>query len=417
MLVVPHSRIFDVQGAPADADLGGLVDRLAEPEAAEWALDDVVTTSVQSISLNVSSSCNLSCSYCYASRGGFSGAQSASMDWDTARAAIDALLARADPRNPVTVGFMGGEPFVRRALLHRAVHYASDRARALEVNIGFSITTNGTLLQPDDIALIRSHRMAITVSIDGGASVQDSQRPGAGRNPGGSHDALARATAPLLADPGLAKVAARATVLRTDMDIQRRFDDIVGLGFREVGFSPLRADKGSGDALQAQDWPRYFEALKKVAEAELRRARAGGGIRLTNLATALKQMARGASSPYPCGAGGGYFSVGADGRWYACHRAIGVKAFDLGDSGAIDAARREAFLSARHVHAQEDCRTCWARYLCSGSCHQEAAARSASSCDFIRSWLEFCLAAYCELTDPRVAAAPNLPMEPAHGHA
>jgi uncharacterized protein len=59
--------------------------------------------------------------------------------------------------------------------------------------------------------------------------------------------------------------------------------------------------------------------------------------------------------------------------------------------------RRRRFLEDRHVHAQTDCRTCWARYLCSGGCHQEAASRTAESCDFVRGWLEFCLAAYCEL--------------------
>jgi len=48
-------------------------------------------------------------------------------------------------------------------------------------------------------------------------------------------------------------------------------------------------------------------------------------------------------------------------------------------------------------HAQIDCRICWARYLCSGGCHQEAESRTAESCDFVRGWLEFCLAAYCEL--------------------
>ena len=64
-------------------------------------------------------------------------------------------------------------------------------------------------------------------------------------------------------------------------------------------------------------------------------------------------------------------------------------------------AQLRAFIAARHVHAQTDCRSCWARYLCAGGCHQEAAARTSSSCDFIRGWLEFCLASYCELIERR----------------
>ena len=124
-------------------------------------------------------------------------------------------------------------------------------------------------------------------------------------------------------------------------------------------------------------------------------------IRLTNFAVALKQIHAGASSPYACGAGGGYFSVAADGDWYACHRAVGDERYRLGSASTLDENRRRLFLEARHVHAKADCRVCWARYLCSGGCHQEAQARSVASCDFVRDWLDFCLASYCELSSAR----------------
>jgi uncharacterized protein len=175
----------------------------------------------------------------------------------------------------------------------------------------------------------------------------------------------------------------------------------VRLGFPEVGFSPVRVDPGGALALTAQDWPIYLREMIALARAELNRALGGEQIHLTNLAIALKQLARGASTPYPCGAGGGYFSVGADGVWYACHRAIGNDAYRMGDNNHLDEVRREAFLRERHVHAQPDCRSCWARYLCSGGCHQEASSRSDSSCGFIRGWLDFCLKAYCELSTRR----------------
>src|SRR2546425_353405 len=70
--------------------------------------------------------------------------------------------------------------------------------------------------------------------------------------------------------------------------------------------------------------------------------------------------------------------------------------YEFGDSGGLNVERRGQFIAARHVHAQTDCRTCWARYLCSGGCHQEASARTQASCDFIRGWLTFALQTYCE---------------------
>jgi uncharacterized protein len=224
----------------------------------------------------------------------------------------------------------------------------------------------------------------------------------------GRRGAWARATtnvAGLLACPGQAKLAARATITRHDMDVSARLAALFDVGFPEAGVAPLRAapdttDGLSADGLRDDDWPVYLRELIRASRIELARLRRGLPVRLTNFAVALKQLHRGACSPYPCGAGGGYFSVSAEGRWHACHRAIGNPAFEMGTSEGLDLDRRRQFLHARHVHAQIDCRACWARYLCSGGCHQEAKARTAESCDFVRGWLEFCLTAYCELGAP-----------------
>ena len=141
LLVVPFSRIFDlpsVEAAALDADpasLDVLAASLAEAAPGEAALDLIVEPAPQSISLNVSSSCNLGCAYCYADRGSFGGRQAAPMTWPTAQAAIDRLLAVAEPDHPITIGFLGGEPFVNPRLIHQAVGYASAEAdrRGLDV--------------------------------------------------------------------------------------------------------------------------------------------------------------------------------------------------------------------------------------------------------------------------------------------
>jgi uncharacterized protein len=276
------------------------------------------------------------------------------------------------------------------------VAYAARAGRARGLEVRFSVTTNATLLRADDLALLRAHPFAVTVSLDGGAAVQNAQRPT--RSGKASFDAVSSGIEALLADPGSTRIAARATVTRDNLDLESAFASIRGLGFREVGFAPLRSSP-SGNALTSADWPHYLGALQRVARSEIRAASHGHEIALSNLAIALKQLHRGASAPYPCGAGGGYFSVSAEGRWYACHRAIGAVDYELGDNSGLDRAKRRAFLERRHVDAQADCRVCWARYLCSGGCHQEKAARSEASCDFIRGWLEFCLQAYCDLID------------------
>jgi uncharacterized protein len=395
-LVIPYTRIFDLAGGADLVSLDAAIEFLVEPADGEVPLDAIAEPPPQSISLNVSSSCNLACGYCYAARGNFAGAQAGPMDWLTARAAIDRLLDSADPNAPITIGFLGGEPFVNRRLIHRAVAHATSTAIRRGLDVRFSVTTNGTLLDSDDVILLQTHPFAVTVSLDGPAGIHDQQRPRYGVGSGSWADATAGIAA-LLAAPGKAKIAARATITRHNLDITTTLETLADLGFPEIGFAPLRVGPTGSGVLQEHDWPKYLGALIAASQGELARLMRGLPIRLTNLAVALKQLHRGAASPYPCGAGGGYFSVSAAGRWYACHRAIGDTAYELGSSAGINPVRRRDFVQRRHVHAQQECRSCWARYLCSGGCHQEASARSEASCDFIRGWLSFCLAAYCEI--------------------
>jgi uncharacterized protein len=407
VLLVPLSAIYDITDPTEEPD-PFIRAALLDGPAIEPSLDHIAEPPPQSISLNVSNRCNLSCVYCYANSGNFGGAQDRSMTSDVARAAIDRLLTGASRDAPVTIGFLGGEPFANRALIHDAVTYASAEGARLGFDVRFSVTTNATLLRDEDIALLRYYPFAVTVSIDGSPAQHDQQRPRA-RTRLGSWSIMAERVAPLLAYPGRAKLAARATVTRDDLDIASRVEAITALGFPEVGVSPLRVAANADTALRDPDWPIYFARITEAANIELSRARTGLPIRLTNLAVALKQLHRGAVSPFPCGAGGGYFSVAADGRWYACHRAVGDDRFRLGDNIGLDADRRRVFLVSRHVHAQESCGSCWARYLCSGACHHEMRGRTEASCDFIRAWLDFCLRAYCELSPPSLSSAQKEP--------
>lgn len=396
VLVLRGSQILDVGADDVSA--------LAEPALSAYLdagarlnLGTVPSVAPQNLSLNVTSACNLACDYCYAGRGSFGGAQSGAMTFAVAEQAVETLLAGCDRHSYATVGFLGGEPFLHRRLVHHMVAFTARRAGELGQRVGFSVTTNATVLDASDLDLLRSHRFAVTVSLDGGRAAHDRRRVWlAGQ---GSWDDAMAGIRPLLADPGAAQVSARATLTADDLDLIARHDALAAEGFTSIGFAPVRVGAGAlGDA----DWPRWLAASVALGERELGVIRRGGDTSFDNFRVALRRLDAGSSSPYPCGAGGGYASVSTAGQWFACHRAIGDDDYLLGDGEvAVDPTRQQRFLEAHHVERVEPCRSCWARYLCSGGCHQEAATRTDAACDAIRGWLEFCLDAYCVVSSER----------------
>ena len=84
----------------------------------------------------------------------------------------------------------------------------------------------------------------------------------------------------------------------------------------------------------------------------------------------------------------------------ACHRFVNDEMGAMGDlETGIDRQRQNLWLAERHVHRQEPCHSCWARYLCGGGCHDEVIHRGRPACGYIRGWLHYCLKAYSRLLE------------------
>jgi uncharacterized protein len=353
---------------------------------------------ISAISLNIAQACNLTCSYCYAGEGKF-GSEARLMPLEVALTAVTRLLEER-VAGSVSVGFIGGEPLLNRPVLRATVDFASKAAARKRIPLTFGITTNGTLLEDSDVSLFRSHRFAVTISIDGAADVHNEVRQT--RAGGATFDRLMSRIRPLLADPGHSRVTARCTVTRRHLDVESTLDALLTAGFSEAGISPLRTGPDPSITLRHEDWPVLLDSMKRAADRDWSRVRRDGQFRFSNFAVALKQLHRGAVQALPCRAGASYVSVSAEGDYFTCHRTVGNSSFFLGSAatGPLAEGRRD-FVMARQVDSQEPCRWCWARYLCGGGCHAEVAEAGRSQCDYIRGWLEFCISRYPQVLSER----------------
>lgn len=350
---------------------------------------------VSSLSLNVAQGCNMSCSYCYADEGKF-GLHARLMSSEIAFKAIDELINEQSNVENYLVGFMGGEPLLNKKLIHEIVPYAFNKAKNVGKSISFSLTTNATLLNEEDITLLNKYPFVVTISIDGDKRTNDLNRQL--KNQASSYDRIIEKINLILKIGKPNKFNARVTVTPKNQNIKEIVNHLGELGFDEVGISPVLVSPTKNLEFTKSDFDILLQQMKNCAENSYQQIIEGIKSKFGNFTTAMTELYRGSHKPYPCGAVANYLSINAEGEYFACHRFIDNSEFKFGDLAfGLDEVKRTSFMANNHVDKIEPCKSCWARYLCGGGCYHEVNSRGRISCDFIRDWLSFCLKKYMNL--------------------
>ena len=364
---------------------------------------------LQTLVLNVTSKCNLSCGYCY--EYGEDKIVEAStkprfMNETVARQSVDFLFTEAGDSPAVNLTFFGGETLLNFKVLQSALAYARERATSLGKVVNASLTTNATLLREEVIDWIAENDVGVTVSIDGDREQQDKFRTFS--NGMGSYDIILPRIKELLARHRRRPVGARVTLTGGNLDVASIYHHLFHeIGFWEVGFAPVTTSWQREHAIQAEGFQKLLGGFQALAQEFLEAALAGRRHGFSNVRDTLEEIHKGMSKAYPCGAGLGLMGVATDGDVALCHRFAGSDAHKLGTvTGGVDRERQDDFLTRHHIANKTDCATCWARPLCAGGCYHEANTRYGSTaepnlhyCDWIRAWTNTCLEVYGTLAE------------------
>ncbi|MCU4986460.1 radical SAM protein [Bacillus cereus] len=349
-----------------------------------------------SISLNVAQICNMSCGYCYADTGKFGG-KARMMNLEVAKATVDRLITESSPKSDLVLGYMGGEPLLNRKLIHETTRYAAQVAQKNNRRISFSITTNCTLLTPEDAKLFAEYPFTVAVSIDGDREMNDKLR--LMNNGTSSYESILKGLNILNQYGRPNHLSARVTVTPKNQQLLQTLNHLIELKFDEVGFSPVLVSPNPKLEFTKSDFDSFLKQMIVCGEQALQKLLACKPYPFSNLETALHQIHRGTHRPYPCGAGAAYLSTNAEGDLYACHRLIDDSKYAMGNVyEGSDKTAQSNLLALKHVDRANPCKSCWARYLCGGGCYHEVSRRGRIGCDYIRGWLEFCLQAYINLS-------------------
>ncbi|MEG1577225.1 MAG: thioether cross-link-forming SCIFF peptide maturase [Oscillospiraceae bacterium] len=318
---------------------------------------------IKALCLHVSHDCNLRCRYCFASTGDFGTGHRLTMDFETAKRAIDFVIEKSGSRRNIEVDFFGGEPLMAMDTVKKTVAYA----RSIEEEHGkcfrFTITTNGVLLDDENIAYINKEMSNAVLSLDGRPAVNDHMRKTI--NGKGSYDMIVPKFKQLVDGRGDKDYYLRGTFTHNNLDFAADVTHVASLGFRNISVEPVVSEPECSWALQDDDIPTILAEYEKLAE-ELK---GRDDINFFHFNVDLAQGPCVIKRMRGCGAGCEYVAVTPEGDLYPCHQFVGNAEYKLGNvfEGTFDHTLSDKFAEL-NIYTREDCKTCWARFYCSGGC-------------------------------------------------
>ena len=318
---------------------------------------------VKALCLHVAHDCNLRCKYCFASTGDF-GTGRKIMPPETAKKAIDWVVKKSGQRHNIEVDFFGGEPLMAMDTVKETVSYARAHEKEWGKHFRFTMTTNGVLLNDENIKYFNENMDNCVLSLDGRKEVNDRNRLTV--NGQGSYDVIVPKFLKLIEQRDKNKdYYVRGTFTRENLDFSNDVISIADLGVDSISVEPVTADDSDPYSLREQDLPAIFEEYEKLAKIMMKRKDFNFfhfNVDLSQGPCVIKRM-RG------CGAGCEYVAVTPDGELYPCHQFVGKEEYKMGsvfdDTFNMEIANTFAGLN---VFTRGECKECWAKFYCSGGC-------------------------------------------------
>ena len=367
---VSDEELAEIYDEIADLALEGKL--FAEDTFAPMAGELKARTSgvVKALCLHVAHSCNLNCSYCFASQGRFHG-ERALMSFETGKRAIDFLVENSGTRRNLEVDFFGGEPLLNWEVVKQIVEYARSIETEKGKNFRFTLTTNGMLIDDEVIEFSNREMHNVVLSLDGRKEVHDRFRKDYAGN--GSWETIVPKFQKFVEARGGKNYYIRGTFTHANPDFLEDIKVMLDLGFTELSMEPVVCAPGDPMALTEEDRKIVCGQYEKLAELMLEREKEGRPFTFYHYMIDLEDGPCIYKRISGCGSGTEYMAVTPWGDLFPCHQFVGEDSFKLGDiwNGVTNTAVRSEFGDC-NVYAREECRDCWARLYCAGGCAANA---------------------------------------------
>ena len=325
---------------------------------------------VKALCIHIAHSCNLNCSYCFASQGKYQG-ERALMSYEVGKRSLDFLIENSGKRRNLEVDFFGGEPLMNFQVVKDLVAYARSREQETGKHFRFTLTTNGMLIDDDVIEFANKEMSNVVLSLDGRKEIHDRFRVDyAGK---GSWERIVPKFQKLVQARGGKNYYMRGTFTHANPDFLKDIQVMLDLGFTELSMEPVVCAPEDPSALTAEDLPIVMEQYEQLAQLMLQRHKEGRPFTFYHYMIDLKGGPCIYKRVSGCGSGTEYMAVTPWGDLYPCHQFVGDEKFKLGDiwQGVTNHPIQGEF-AACNVYARPQCADCWAKLYCSGGCAANA---------------------------------------------
>ena len=325
---------------------------------------------IKALCIHIAHTCNLNCSYCFASQGKYHGDR-AMMSFEVGKRALDFLVENSGTRRNLEVDFFGGEPLMNFDVVKQMVAYARSIEKEHNKNFRFTLTTNGLLIDDDVIDFANKEMSNVVLSLDGRKEIHDRYRVDYAGN--GSWERIVPKFQKLVEARKGKGYYMRGTFTHANPDFLKDIQQMLDLGFTELSMEPVVSAPNDPEALTQDDLQVVMDQYEKLAELMLERDKEQRPftfyhymIDLTGGPCIYKRISG-------CGSGTEYMAVTPWGDLYPCHQFVGEDKFKLGDiwQGVTNTDIQDEF-AACNVYARPDCKDCWAKLYCSGGCAANA---------------------------------------------
>ena len=325
---------------------------------------------IKALCLHVAHTCNLNCSYCFASQGKYHG-ERAIMSLEVGKRALDFLIENSGTRHNLEVDFFGGEPLMNFAMLKELVAYARSIEKQHNKNFRFTLTTNGVLIDDEVIAWANKEMSNVVLSLDGRKEVHDRYRVDYAGN--GSWKNIVPKFQKFVKERGNKDYYMRGTFTHANPDFLNDVKTMLDLGFSELSMEPVVCEASDPSALTDDDLQIVMQQYEQLAELMIERKKQGKPFTFYHYMLDLTQGPCIYKRISGCGSGTEYMAVTPWGDLYPCHQFVGEEKFKLGDiyNGVTNTETQNEFACC-NVYAHPECKDCWARLYCSGGCAANA---------------------------------------------